>query len=122
MRIKEKQDEDAWRLGIENKLRAAKGEPLLKTIEELDAKLDAEEAEDDAGDSAKKAPEDDAMIKRRRARADRLRQSDAPGREHRAAEGRHCRAVILRPSDALASRLVARHARKVQRSLVDRTT
>ena len=63
VRIKEKHDDDAWRLGIENKLRAAKGEPLLKTIEELDAKLDAEEAEDDAGDSEKKSPEDDAMIK-----------------------------------------------------------
>src|SRR4029434_65166 len=63
VRIKEKHDEDAWRLGIENKLRTAKGEPLLKTIEELDAKLDAEEAEDDAGDSAKKSPEDDAMVK-----------------------------------------------------------
>ncbi len=62
VRIKEKKDEDAWRLGIENKLRAAKGEPLLKTIEELDAKLDADEAEDDA-DNGKKGPEDDAMIK-----------------------------------------------------------
>ncbi len=63
VRIKEKQDEDAWRLAIENKLHAAKGEPLLKTIEELDAKLDAEEAEDDAGDNSKKPAEDDAMIK-----------------------------------------------------------
>ena len=63
VRIKEKKDEDAWRLGVENKLRTAKGEPLLKTIEELDAKIDAEEAEDDSGDSAKKSPEDDAMIK-----------------------------------------------------------
>ncbi len=63
VRIKEKKDEDAWRLAIENKLRTAKGEPKLTNIEELDAKLDAEEAEDDAGDSAKKSPEDDAMIK-----------------------------------------------------------
>lgn len=63
VRIKEKKDEDAWRLAIENKLRTAKGEPLLKNIEELDAKLDAEEAEDDAGDGTKKTPEDDAMIK-----------------------------------------------------------
>jgi len=63
VRIKEKQDEDAWRLGVENKLRAAKGEPLLKSIEELDAKLDAEEADDDSGDNAKKSPEDDAMIR-----------------------------------------------------------
>lgn len=63
VRIKEKKDEDAWRLAIENKLRATKGEPKLTNIEELDAKLDAEEAEDDAGDSAKKSPEDDAMIK-----------------------------------------------------------
>ena len=63
VRIKEKQDEDAWRLGVENKLRTAKGEPLLKSIEELDAKLDAEEAEDDSGDNGKKGPEDDAMIR-----------------------------------------------------------
>jgi carboxyl-terminal processing protease len=63
VRIKEKQDDDAWRLGIENKLRAAKGEPLLKSIEELDAKLDAEEAEVDSGDDAKKNLEDDAMIR-----------------------------------------------------------
>ncbi len=63
VRIKEKKDEDAWRLAIENKLRTAKGEPKLTNIEELDAKLDAEEAEDDAGDSSKKSPEDDAMIK-----------------------------------------------------------
>jgi carboxyl-terminal processing protease len=62
-RIKEKHDDDAWRLGIENKLRAAKGDPLLKSVEELDAKLDAEEAEDDASDGTKKAPEDDAMIR-----------------------------------------------------------
>lgn len=63
VRIKEKKDEDAWRLDIENKLRTAKGEPKLTSIEELDAKLDAEEAEDDADDSSKKTPEDDAMIK-----------------------------------------------------------
>ena len=63
VRIKEKKDEDAWRLGIENKLRAAKGEPLLKNIDELDAKIDAEEADDDAGDNGKKVAEDDAMIK-----------------------------------------------------------
>jgi carboxyl-terminal processing protease len=63
-RIREKQDDDTWRLGLENKLRAAKGEPLLKSIEELDAKLDAEEAEEDASaDGTKKTPEDDAMIR-----------------------------------------------------------
>ena len=38
------------------------GEPLLKSVEELDAKLDAEAAEDDAGDDAKKSIEDDPMI------------------------------------------------------------
>jgi carboxyl-terminal processing protease len=63
-RIREKQDDDTWRLGLENKLRGAKGEPLLKSIAELDAKLDAEEAEEDAAiDGTKKTPEDDAMIR-----------------------------------------------------------
>ena len=60
-RIKEKQDEDVWRLTTENKLRAAKSEPLLKTIDELDAKVDAEAAADDG--EAKKSPEDDPMIR-----------------------------------------------------------
>ena len=63
VRIKEKQDEDAWRLATENKLRAAKSEPLLKNIEELDAKVDAEAADDDAGGDAKKSIEDDPMIR-----------------------------------------------------------
>jgi carboxyl-terminal processing protease len=63
VRVKEKQDEDAWRLGIENKLRTAKGEPLLKTTAELDAQLDAEDADDGTDDSAKKDKEDDAMIR-----------------------------------------------------------
>jgi carboxyl-terminal processing protease len=62
VRVKEKQDEDAWRLGVENKLRAAKGEPLLKTTAELDAQLDAEDADDGTGESPKKDKEDDAMI------------------------------------------------------------
>jgi carboxyl-terminal processing protease len=63
VRVKEKHDEDTWRLAIENKLRSAKGEPVLKSIEELDAELDAEEASDDADGEAKKNPEDDAMIR-----------------------------------------------------------
>ncbi len=63
VREKEKRDDDAWRLGIENKLRAAKGEPLLKSIAELDATLDAEDAQDDAGDGDKKGPESDAMLR-----------------------------------------------------------
>jgi carboxyl-terminal processing protease len=63
VRVKEKHDEDAWRLGIENKLRTAKGEPLLKTTAELDAQLDAEDADDGTGDSPKKDKEDDAMIR-----------------------------------------------------------
>ncbi len=63
VRIKEKQDEDAWRLATENKLRAAKAEPLLKTIDELDAEVDAEAADEDAGDDAKKPLEEDPMIR-----------------------------------------------------------
>ncbi len=64
VRLKEKQDDDAWRLGIENKLRAAKGEPLLKSIAELDAQLDAEDAKDASGDGDDdKGPEADAMLR-----------------------------------------------------------
>ena len=62
VRVKEKKDDDAWRLALENKLRAAKGQPPLKTVEELDAKLDADEAADDDGEG-KKNPEDDAMLR-----------------------------------------------------------
>jgi hypothetical protein len=35
----------------------------LKSIEELDAKLDADEAADDDGGDGKKSPEDDAMLR-----------------------------------------------------------
>ncbi len=63
VRIKEKQEEDAWRLTTENKLRAAKAEPLLKSVEELDATIDAEAAEDDLGTDSKKSIEDDPMIR-----------------------------------------------------------
>src|SRR5262245_10776767 len=63
VRIKEKKDDDAWRLGTENKLRASKGEPPMKSIEELDAKLDADEAADDDSGEGKKNPEDDAMMR-----------------------------------------------------------
>ena len=62
VRVKDTQDEDAWRLGVENTLRAAKGEPLLKTTAELDAQLDAEDGDDGTGDAPKKDKEDDAMI------------------------------------------------------------
>jgi carboxyl-terminal processing protease len=63
VRIREKQEEDAWRLAVENKLRAAKGEPLLKSTAELDAELDAEDGEDLAGDEPKKDDEDDAVVR-----------------------------------------------------------
>jgi len=61
VRRKEKQDEDNWRLGIENKLRAAKGEPLLKSTAELDAQLDAEDAAADGTND--KGPEADAVLR-----------------------------------------------------------
>jgi carboxyl-terminal processing protease len=63
VRIREKQEEDAWRLSVENKLRAAKGEPLLKSTAELDAELDAEDGEDLTGDEPKTDKEDDAIIR-----------------------------------------------------------
>lgn len=54
-RIAEKADDDAWRLGVENKLRLAKGKEALKTLEELED-LEEETADDET------APEDDAMV------------------------------------------------------------
>ena len=62
VRRKEKQDEDSWRLGVENKLRAAKGEPLLKSTAELDAQLDAEDAAGADGTNDK-GPEADAVLR-----------------------------------------------------------
>jgi carboxyl-terminal processing protease len=62
VRLKEKADEDAWRLGLENQLRAAKGEPLLKSIDELDAELDEEEAAIEDGVAPEHADEDDAIL------------------------------------------------------------
>ena len=63
VRLKEKADEDAWRLGLENQLRAAKGEPLLKNIDELDAQLDEEEAAIEDGVPPEHGEdEDDAIL------------------------------------------------------------
>jgi len=56
-----KAEEDAWRLGLENQLRAAKGEPLLASIEDLDAVLDEEEAAIEDG-APSKPDEDDAIL------------------------------------------------------------
>jgi len=60
-RRKEKVEEDAWRLGLENQLRAAKGQPLLTSLDELDAKLEAEEAALDDGEIPK-TEQDDAIL------------------------------------------------------------
>lgn len=60
-RRKEKAEDDTWRLGLENTLRSAKGEPLLASLDELDAQLDAEEEAIDAGETTHPA-EDDAVL------------------------------------------------------------
>jgi carboxyl-terminal processing protease len=65
-RRRQKEEEDAWRLDLENALRKAKGEPVYASLDELDAELDAEaaaqdDAEDDAEDDAD-AEESDAFI------------------------------------------------------------
>ena len=53
-RRRQKAEEDAWRLDVENSLRLAKGEPPLKDLDELDAEEDlaAEEEADDPTDEA----------------------------------------------------------------------
>ena len=59
-RRKEKADEDAWRLGLENQLRRAKGQPALTSIDQLDAAQDEEEAP--ADDAPPNTPQDDALL------------------------------------------------------------
>ena len=54
-RLAEKADDDSWRLGVENKLRLAKGKEALKTLKELE---DLEEETEDE----ETAPEEDAMV------------------------------------------------------------
>ncbi len=63
VRVAEKADDDAWRLSLENKLRGAKGQPLLKSTAELEAELDAEEAELADAEEPKKDDEDDAVLR-----------------------------------------------------------
>ena len=53
VRRREMAEEEAWRLELENALRSAKGEPLLKSLDDLEAEDDPaalEEEEDDAAD------------------------------------------------------------------------
>ncbi len=58
-RMEEKADDDRWRLSLENQLRAAKGEPQLASLDELDDLDDEEATADDDG-----APKtEDAMIR-----------------------------------------------------------
>ena len=54
-RIAEKEEDDAWRLGVENKLRVAQGKVALKTLKELE---DLEEENEDE----ETPPEEDAMV------------------------------------------------------------
>ena len=59
-RRKEKADEDAWRLGIENQLRRAKGQPVLTSIDQLDATQDEDDGA--ADDAPPNTPQDDALL------------------------------------------------------------
>jgi carboxyl-terminal processing protease len=61
VRRKEKSDEDAWRLALENNLRTATGRPLLASIEELDATIEEEDAALDDGEDADTS-HDDAIL------------------------------------------------------------
>jgi carboxyl-terminal processing protease len=60
-RKQEKQDLDDKRLAMENRRRAAKGQPLLKTWKEVEDKADAE-ADEAAADPNKEKPEDMAFL------------------------------------------------------------
>ena len=53
VRLEEKQADDDWRLNLENKLRTAKGEPLLKSLDDI------EEIDDETEEPAEK----DAMLR-----------------------------------------------------------
>ena len=53
-RRKEKADEDAWRLQLENTLRTAKGEAVLESLDSLDEEAKTEDEED---------PNEDAMLR-----------------------------------------------------------
>ncbi|MEM7217446.1 MAG: carboxy terminal-processing peptidase [Pseudomonadota bacterium] len=53
-RIAEKEAEDAWRLALENRLLSAKGEPQIKSLDDLEDAADEDEEPD---------PADDAMLR-----------------------------------------------------------
>jgi carboxyl-terminal processing protease len=57
-RIAEKEQDDQWRLGLENQLRAAKGEPPIASLDDLDA--EESEATDDEDDDV---AEQDAAVR-----------------------------------------------------------
>jgi carboxyl-terminal processing protease len=57
-RVKEKADDDHWRLSLENQLRIAKGEPPLESLDELDELDDESSADDDV-----QPADEDAMIR-----------------------------------------------------------
>jgi carboxyl-terminal processing protease len=52
VREQEKEEDDAWRLGIENKLRIAKGEKPVTSLEELDEIVQAETEEEKVSEDA----------------------------------------------------------------------
>jgi carboxyl-terminal processing protease len=62
VREQEKKDLDDKRLAMENRRRAAKGQPPLKTWREADADPDAGNADSDDADPEKEKPEDDAFL------------------------------------------------------------
>ena len=72
-RVREKSDEDNWRLTLENQLRTAKGQPPIASLEELDEINEADEAaspdaesgldeEETAADHATQDPSKDALL------------------------------------------------------------
>ena len=54
-RLEEKAENDAWELALENTLRAAKGEPLAESLDQL---KELQEAEEEAEEEKRKAEED----------------------------------------------------------------
>ena len=52
VRRREMAEEEAWRLELENALRSAKGEPLLKSLDDLEAEDDPAALEEDVDDDA----------------------------------------------------------------------
>jgi carboxyl-terminal processing protease len=68
-RRREKQQDDAWRLELENTLRAATGKPVAKTLDELE---ELQEAEEDALDADATVAVEDATSEQNTGTTDRI--------------------------------------------------